>query len=218
MRFSRLPRLLATVFVVVLACTSKSGSNLTSDGAIDEMSTGSAADVGLGAAMDGGLVACGNGDNTYCETRVFANAVDAGPACLGDSHLNCGGLESYVDIIGDGDPIRLAYPMDPSCGTCENTSCQIWGRYFICCSGCEVTFAACAGPDGAGPCLDFHNCGRYVDRDGKTWMATLVPVSLVSDAPLDLHATATVTDGTTTRSLSIHIHICGSTYGCGIIC
>jgi hypothetical protein len=218
MRFSRLVGLLGTVSVVVSACTSKSGQQPTSDGATDRMAMGSGANADLGAAIDSGLAACGYRDSTYCETSVFATSIDAGTACLGDSHLNCDGLESYVDISGDGDPIRLAYPMDPSCGTCGNTSCQIWGRYSICCSTCDLTFAACAGPDGAGPCLDFHNCGRYVDRDAKTWMATLVPLSLESDAPLDLQATATVTDGTTTRSLSIHIHICGFTNYCGIIC
>ncbi len=183
---------------------------------MDHTATGDAGEAGSGA-MDSGPVACGNGDNTYCATRVFATAVDAGPACVG-SHLNCDGMESYVDIIGDGAPIRLAYPMDSSCGTCGTTSCQIWGRYATCCSSCEVTFAACAGPDGAGPCLDFHDCGRYVDRDGKTWMATLVPVSLDGNAPLDIQATVIITDGTTTRSLSTHIHICGSTDYCLILC
>jgi hypothetical protein len=168
--------------------------------------------------VDSGPVACSNPGNTYCETWVFATAVDGGLECPRVLQENCDGLESYVDIIGDGDPIRLAYPMDPSCGTCGNTGCQIWGRYDTCCGGCDVAFAACDGPDGAGPCLDFQECGRYVDRDGKTWMAAIVPVSLDNYAPLDLQASVTLTDGTTTRSLSVHIHICAATYECGIIC
>jgi hypothetical protein len=173
---------------------------------------------GPGAVVDSAPLACGNGVNAYCETRVLAPRVDGGPACLDDSHLDCAGLESYVDIVGDGDPIRLAYPMDPTCGACGATSCQIWGRYSVCCSSCDLTFAACAGPDGAGPCLDFQECGRYVDRDGKTWLAALMPESLNNNAPLDLQASVTITDGTTMRSLAVHIHICGRTSYCLIIC
>jgi hypothetical protein len=123
-----------------------------------------------------------------------------------------------VDIIGDGEPIRLAYPMDPTCGACNDTGCQIWGRYGVCCGVCEVRFAACAGPDGAAPCLDFHDCGRYLDRSGKSWLATIVPESLNNQAPLDLQASVTITDGTTTRSLSVHIHICGAALLCLVIC
>lgn len=220
MRFSWVLGLCVTVSVVVVACESKHGQPTLRDGATDTVAIGSGGNGGSGTAMDSGLAAGGNGGNAYCEDRVFATAVDSGPACLGSSQA-CDGSDSYVDIGGDGDPIRLAYPMDPSCGTCGTTGCQIWAWNFICCGPGQVTFAACSGSDGIGPCLDLHACGRYVDRNGKTWLATLKPESVDSNAPpgiLDLQATVTITDRTTTRTLSVHLHLCGFTSYCGIMC
>lgn len=170
------------------------------------------------AAIDSAAVVCGNSGASYCEAWILAARVDGGLAYSGDIQLNCDGQESYVDIIGDGDPIRLVYPMDSSCGTCGSAGCQIWGRYSVCCASCDVRFAACAGSDGAGPCLDFHDCGRYFDRTGKSWLAAMMPESLNSNGPLDLQASVTITDGTTTRSLSVHVHICGTADTCGIVC
>ena len=210
--------LLAAVPVFFSGCSSKAGQQPSGDGAADYAANGSGGNGGVRDAADSGLTAGCNGGDADCTKGSFPALLDAGPVCPGVTALDCGSLESYVDVVGDGDPIRLAYPMDPSCGSCGATTCQIWGRDDICCNDGTLTFAACAGPDGAGPCLDVRGCARYVDRNGKAWLGTITPGAPGTSAPLDVQATATFTDGATTLCLSIHIHICGSANYCGIIC
>ena len=210
------------VSVVALACASKQGSQLPIDAATDADwptignggsggLSGAGGNGGFGYSVDSGLDASGGSDNSFCWTGNSALVIDAGLIC--PNNPNSEGLGAYIDISGDGDPIRLLYP-EPDDGTCI-----IVGRETVCCATYVLSFSACAGPQGTAPCLDSGG-GHYMDRNGKIWAATVQLGISNSKVPyvLDQQATAPISDGSTTRSLSIHIHICGDTYYCGIIC
>jgi hypothetical protein len=131
-----------------------------------------------------------------------------------------------VEISGDGEPILLAYPMNSTCGICGDSGCELVGLWYFCCTWSSLSFAACADPGGGGPCLDTYGygtgSGKYLDRGGKTWDATIQGPD--PEAPgflglVDLDTSLTITDGSAVRTLVLHIHLCGSSFElCGLVC
>lgn len=217
----------------VCACGGRAKASIAPDG------RGGADAGGSGAASAGGSVGAG-----ATGAAASANAPDASVTCTTSAggappneyqpdagttcdfaHIVCGGLESFVDIQGDGAPLRLAYPRDSGCGTCTDGICELWSFANASCGTINVTLSACAGPDGTPPCLDTLAM-TYVDRSGKTWRSAVLTGSseqpCVTPGPfttiLDLDLTLTIYDGTTTRELPAHVRSCGDVRFTAIPC
>jgi hypothetical protein len=96
------------------------------------------------------------------------------------------------------------------------------GLWYFCCTWSRLSFAACAGPGDGAPCLDTYSSGKYLDRSGKTWDATIQSPDPIGPGFLglvDLDTSLTITDGTAVRTLLLHIHLCGSSFElCGLVC
>jgi hypothetical protein len=192
------------------------GDDAGSSGAGGAPSTDASRSAG-GAVLGSG----GSGDPHFWSdgrAGIPSRLRDSGTAC-DFLHEVCGGLASYVSIEGDGAPLRLAYPKDPSCGTCTGTTCELWGRAHGSCGFIGVDLAVCAGPDGSPPCLDTSSVPEsYIDRNGKTWSQVSLggdssqPGAITTEASvllLDLDLTLTISDGASTRALPVHVHACG---------
>jgi hypothetical protein len=189
------------------------GMDARTDGADTAGATRDASTTSV-AALDGNLAAIDGAGFAGCGT-------DAGLWWVTDWRC-AADAETYVEVTGDGDPIRLGFPLDPTCGICDGTHCELSGTGRECCGGWgDLSFAACAEPGGTGPCLDAR-CGLYLDRDGKAWTANLQRLSASAysrNGIYGISGTVVLSDGTETRTLSIVIQICLLLIGgCGIIC
>jgi hypothetical protein len=133
------------------------------------------------------------------------------------AHAVCGGLDSYVELDGDGPPMRLAYPSDSGCGVCSAGSCEIWAiDNDTCGPPAGISLSVCAGPAHALPCLDTVSYPpRYTDQSGKTWSSASLTTGVrdagaTSGPILDLDVTLSLSDGSSTLELAGHVRVCGA--------
>jgi hypothetical protein len=207
--------------LVLVGCSASHTLRAVQDGAVDQVAEPD--DSGTVGSLDGGD---DRGDGSPVAHGMDAPVVPLDPSspCYSSPNGSCGGIPSYVEISGDGEPILLAYPMNSTCGTCGDSGCELVGLWYFCCTWSGPSFAACAGPGAGGPCLDTYEAwsGKYLDRSGKTWAATLESPSPGPPGFLglvDLDTNLTISDGSTVRTLVLHIHLCGASFElCGIVC
>jgi hypothetical protein len=205
--------------IVLVACggeTDTSAARIADDAGGGRSPGLRTADAAKGA---GGTASSTGGADTlgFIDAATLLRDASLNSAC-GFAHAVCGGLDSYVDLRGDGGSVRLSYPRDAGCGTCTVGACELWSFARKSCGIIAVQLAACAGPGGGAPCLDMASPSpSYTDQAGHVWTAVSLYGSSFqpgaanpSTNVVDLDLKLVLGAGGAARELAVHVHTCGS--------
>lgn len=118
----------------------------------------------------------------------------------------------YVEV-DDTTTTRLTNFADGSAGASD--SCQVHAMGNSGCGFVKLKLTACSAANGNGACLDTASSEpHYTDASGKRWTMLALGGSSAqltsgqADGILDLDLTLSLTDGSTSRELAVHAHVC----------
>jgi hypothetical protein len=144
--------------------------------------------------------------------QAGAPPVDGGASCFAPPP-GCDASEEFIEI-SDTPSVRLAYGGGDCPAEC-NGACRISASGQTNCGFVRLSFVACSAPNHGGVCLStVPGSALYTDAAGKAWeMPSLTGDSAQLDGQpsggvIDLDLELGISDGSLSRTLAVHAHVC----------